>query len=158
MKAVLSTLCAVEWAIFTWRRSGGIMAAMRLFWQSRILEGQTRFLYCTRVQKNYTKYKRPCQKKEHNRHYTTTPTLGEYGPFWGELKLAVWVWGCSSISTFLITLFYRFSSIFVSSPGSSYYLLISSGTSTYLTATLHVCWILEMQCVFFFQLWMLRQL
>ena len=24
---------------------------------------------------------RPCQKKAHVRHYTTTPTLGEYGPF-----------------------------------------------------------------------------
>ena len=56
------------------------MAAMRLFWQSRIREAQTRFLYCTWVQKYYTKYIRPCQKKAHVRHYTTTPTLGEYGP------------------------------------------------------------------------------
>ena len=37
---------AGERAIFTKRRSGGIMAAMRLFWQSRIREAQTRFLYC----------------------------------------------------------------------------------------------------------------
>ena len=41
----------LEWAIFTKRRSGGIMAAMRLFWQSRIREAQTRFLYWTWVQK-----------------------------------------------------------------------------------------------------------
>ena len=70
----------MEWAIFTKRRSGGIMAAMRLFWQSRIRKAQTRFLYCTWVQKYYTKYTRPCQKKAHVRHYTATPTLGEYGP------------------------------------------------------------------------------
>ena len=35
-----------KWAIFTKRRSGGIMAAVCLFWQSRIREAQTRFLYC----------------------------------------------------------------------------------------------------------------
>ena len=39
------------------------MAAMRLFWQSRIREAQTRFLYCAWVQKYYTKYIRPCQKR-----------------------------------------------------------------------------------------------
>ena len=52
-----------QWAIFTKRRSGGIMAAMRLFWQSRSREAQTRFLYCVWVQKYYTKYIRPCQKR-----------------------------------------------------------------------------------------------
>ena len=61
------------------------MAAMRLFWQSRIRESQTRFLYCAWVQKFYTKYIRPGQKKAHVRHYTTTPTLGEYGPLRNEL-------------------------------------------------------------------------
>ena len=34
-----------------------------LIWQSRIREAQKRFLYCARVQKYYTKYIRPCQKR-----------------------------------------------------------------------------------------------
>ena len=72
-----------QWAIFTKRRSGGIMAAMCLFWQSRIREAQTRFLYCAWVQKYYTilhKIHTALPKKARVRHYTTTPTLGEYGP------------------------------------------------------------------------------
>ena len=39
------------------------MAAMCLFWQGHIRKAQTRFLYCAWVQKYYTKYIRPCQKR-----------------------------------------------------------------------------------------------
>ena len=68
-----------EWAIFTKRRSGGIMAAKCLFWQSRIREAQTRFLYCAWVQKYYKIYIRPCQKKG------TRPPLYHHSHAW-------WIW------------------------------------------------------------------
>ena len=51
-----------EWAIFTMRKSGCIMAAACPFWQSCIREAQKRFRYCARVQKYYTNI-RPWQKR-----------------------------------------------------------------------------------------------
>ena len=39
----------------------------------------------TKILHVYTNYIRPCQKKARVRHYTTTPTLGEYGPLEKEI-------------------------------------------------------------------------
>ena len=59
------------------------MAAMRLFWQSRNREAQTRFLYCTWV-----------QKKLHKIH-TALPKKGTRPPLYHHFH-ARWIWSIGS--------------------------------------------------------------
>ena len=69
-----------EWTIFTKRGSGGIMADACLF-LARPYIFCVVFLYSRTVKEARLRFSNTALPKyAHGRHYTTTPTLGEYGP------------------------------------------------------------------------------
>ena len=100
---------------------GGIMAAMRLFWQSRIREAQTRFLYCTWVQKKLHKIhtalpekgtRPPLYHHSHARWIWSILALRSWNEVEGSIKHRVYGVRVLSLSSFFLLSFFFFISTF----------------------------------------------